>query len=408
MRPGFWPYLILRLRRVGKLFLPLLLVAALLMGGIGWFGVSLVRQDEAGAQRVEIGVVGDFEDSVLRMGMFALRNLDSSRFSIEFVQFSEESEAKSRLRAGKLNGYVKIPEHFVEDVYRGSFQPLTYVTAPGAQGVGTALTDEVIVSVSELLSVSEDAVYGAELYARDHGVTLEEGSAGDVLAMRFLEQILRRDELLQVEILGIGDGLSLSEYFLCSFFVMFLLLWGVSASPVFAGQDMELGRLLKCRGLGSLRQILAEYLSYLCLMLSTVLCLCLMAALILRGLDPGGDIPARLLESGFLLRAVPVGMALGALQILLYECASGMLQGVLLQFLAAVSLGYVCGCLYPVGFFPEPLQQTGNVLPAGLARQYLSAALSGQSGVWLLLGLAGYGLVSLALAAGIRKHRLAG
>ena len=26
MRPGFWPYLILRLRRVGKLFLPLLLV----------------------------------------------------------------------------------------------------------------------------------------------------------------------------------------------------------------------------------------------------------------------------------------------------------------------------------------------------------------------------------------------
>ena len=29
MRPGFWPYLILRLRRVGKLFLPLLLVAAL-------------------------------------------------------------------------------------------------------------------------------------------------------------------------------------------------------------------------------------------------------------------------------------------------------------------------------------------------------------------------------------------
>ena len=108
MRPGFWPYLILRLRRVGKLFLPLLLVAALLMGGIGWFGVSLVRQDEAGAQRVEIGVVGDFEDSVLRMGMFALRNLDSSRFSIEFVQFSEESEAKSRLRAGKLNGYAGV------------------------------------------------------------------------------------------------------------------------------------------------------------------------------------------------------------------------------------------------------------------------------------------------------------
>ena len=407
MRPGFWPYVIMRLQRVGKLFLPLLLVAALLMTGIGWFGVSLVRQDEAGAQRVEIGVVGDFEDSILRMGMFALRNLDSSRFSIEFVQFSEESEAKSQLRAGKLNGYVKIPEHFVEDVYRGSFQPLTYVTAPGAQGVGTALTDEVIASVSELLSVSEDAVYGAEQYARDHGVMLEEGSAGDVLAMRFLEQILRRDELLQVEILGIGDGLSLSEYFLCSFFVMFLLLWGVSASPVFAGQDMELGRLLKCRGLGSLRQILAEYLSYLCLMLSTVLCLCLILLLILRGLDLGGDIPARLLESGFLLRAVPVGMALGALQILLYECANGMLQGVLLQFLAAVSLGYVCGCLYPVGFFPELLQQIGNILPAGLARQYLSAALSGQSGGWLLLGLAGYGLVFLALSAGIRKHRLA-
>ncbi len=404
MRPGFRSYLILRLRRIGKLFLPCLLVAVLLLTALGVLGFSIVRENGEAIQRSRIGIVGDPEDGILRMGMFALRNLDSSRFSVEFLQLEDEKEARNLLRSGSINGYVEIPADYFYDVYHGNVQPLIYYTAPGTQGLSVALTDEVISAVSELLSASEDVIYGAEQYAWDHGITLEQGSAGDLLAARLVEEILGREGLLQVQILGVGDGLSLPEYFLCAFLVMFLLLWGAAASPVFAGQDMELGRILKCGGVGPIRQILAEYLSYLVLMLGMILCLLLLAAAGIRmmGLDelmPG--LP-------FLIRIIPAAAALSALQLLLYECASGMLQGVLLQFLLAAVMGYVCGCMYPIGFFPELLQRIGNLLPAGLARQYLSTGLTGMPGAALLGGLTAY--VAGCLGAGmlIRRSRLAG
>ena len=404
MRPGLGSYLILRLRRVRKLFLPCLLAAVLLLGALGVLGYSLVQEDGSAVERARIGVVGDPEDEILQIGMFAVRNLDSSRFSIEFIQLEDEKEARSMLRAGSIVGYIDIPTDYFLDIYQGNVRPLTYYTAPGTEGLGAVLTDEVISAVSGLLTESEGVVYGAQQYAWDRGIVLEEGGTGELLVNRFFEVILRRDILLQVQVLGVGDGLSLPEYFLCAFLVMFLLLWGIAASSVFAGQDMELGRILKCRGLGPVRQILAEYVSYLLLMLVTILCLLLITLAGSRILGLEDMMP----EAGFFLRILPVAAVLSAMQVLLYECASGMLQGVLMQFLLAAVMGYVCGCVYPVGFFPEVLQRIGNLLPAGLARQYLSTGLTGQPGGALLAGLAAYGLGCLGITALIRRGKLAG
>ena len=139
-------------------------------------------------------------------------------------------------------------------------------------------------------------------------------------------------------------------------------------------------------------------------MLGTLLCLALLALAGSRILGLEALMP----EPAFLIRILPVAAMFSALQLLLYECASGMLQGVLLQFLTATVLGYVCGCMYPVGFFPELMQRMGNLLPAGLARQYLSTGLTGAPGGALLAGLTAYGLGCLGIAILIRRGRLAG
>ena len=68
MRPGFFGYLRMQLRRVGKLLLPSVLMSALLLLGIAGAGSTLLREDENATQRVRIGVVGDFDDSILRKG----------------------------------------------------------------------------------------------------------------------------------------------------------------------------------------------------------------------------------------------------------------------------------------------------------------------------------------------------
>ena len=100
------------------------------------------------------------------------------------------------------------------------------------------------------------------------------------------------------------------------------------------------------------------------------------------------------------------GMA-GALQFLLYELSQGVIQSVLLQFLTAMALGYVSGCLYPIRFFPEWMQQAAQWLPTGCAVTFLGAGLTRRAAPAAALGLALYTALFAAAAIWLRRRRLA-
>ena len=90
------------------------------------------------------------------------------------------------------------------------------------------------------------------------------------------------------------------------------------------------------------------------------------------------------------LRLLAAAVLAGAMHFFLYELASGVVQSVLLQFLTAVALGYVSGCLYPLRFFPEAMQRVGQWLPPGCAIAFLGAGLTRGSGLAPALGLAAW------------------
>lgn len=403
----FFSYLRAQLKRAVSLLPPVLAAGALLLAAVCLFFFAAGRDHEgdASAQRLRVGVAGDVESGqMLRLAIYALENFDVTRYSLELVR-AGEAECAQRMRAGELNAYIVVPDGFEEAMYRGETRPIRYVSTEGATLVGAVLIDEVVKAVSDLMLETENAVYGAQRYLAENVPDVNYYAAGDRLAGEYLSLILARDELFETETVGVGSGLDFTSYYLCAVTLLFLLLWGVAASPLFARNNGGPRRMLCSRGFGAARQTIAEYIAYMALLLTGLACIAAVAGALLYLLpDAAGrlGVDAAALR-GYLLRAVAVAFVFGAMQLLLSELSGGALGGMLLQFFVAGGMAYICGCFYPSAFFPAAMQRAGGVLPAGLGFRWLAAPdLTGG------LCLAGYLAVFLLLLVWRRSRGLKG
>ena len=391
--------------------MPQVLVVTLLLAlcaALAGLMLSDLDERDGANQKIEIGIVGDTEDTYLNIGLYALEHLDSSRFSVR-LHTMEEQEAKAALYAGHLTGYLVIPEDFVEGMVKGDRPPITYVTSAGATGFGTIVAEELASDISRLLLETENAVYGAQTFTGQHIDGVDPYDAGQALVERYMRLVLNRNRLFEVETIGTADSLSLEGYYLCGMAVAMLLLWGISCSPLISRRSDELCRILNVNGLGGGGQILSEFAAFFLLMLFTLFCVALLAGGALWQL--GIRIPELSTLKGekrlwFCLELIPVGAMLSALSFFLYELLPGTVEWILLQFLNAVAQGYLAGCFYPSSFLPEGMRTLGKVLPAGVAMGLLKTGLADRPVLWQLLPVLGYTILFLLLSAAVRRHRL--
>jgi len=96
------------------------------------------------------------------------------------------------------------------------------------------------------------------------------------------------------------------------------------------------------------------------------------------------------------------------MQFFLYEITDSTVSAVLLQLLAALGMAYICGCLYPLPFFPDAVQKIGGILPAGVASAYLRQILSGTVTPVVWGGCVLYTTVFFALTVWLRNRKMAG
>lgn len=371
-----------RMLAVTLLLAVLTVLAALLLGGLSDGGSK--------PEPVRIGLTGDLGDADIARGLELLKSIDSSRFSLSLEPMDEEAAAQA-LRRGEIAGYAVIPEGFAEALMIGEHRPVTYVSASGGADLGAQLTRELVETISALILETENAVYGAQDLAAELAPGLDPYRIGDRLVLQYAVRILDRSRMFRTETIEAPRTLSLAAGALCGVSLAFLMLWSISCAPLFAGRSPELGRILRAKGLPGALQVLAEYLSYLLLMLCGALAAGVLAGLLLPRL--GLTVP-ELAGTGlrgalsFALAALPTALMIAALQFFLYELADGLVGGVLLQFLSAVVQGYLAGCFYPASFFPEGLRRLGALLPAGAGMAQLQGALGGEGAagpVWLWL-----------------------
>ncbi len=397
----FYRYFRAQLLRARKLFpavlaffLALALCAAVLL-------IVLAAKNGSGEehQRIRVGLVGDLSENYLNIGVFAIQNFDSSRQYLEFLPL-EEPEAEQALRSGEITGFVRIPPGFVEAALRGDDVQVQYVAGSSPSSLGPLLMQEVADIISQVVIHAQSGVYGFLSLTDALGTDAQiRRTLTDRLTLDYVQTILAREQVFSVEYLGYSAGLRFGDYYFCAFFLLTVLLCGLPCTGLLVNRDPALSRMLRSRGVGSLRQTAAEALPFFLMLAACALLLlpAVGAALsgretgLLQGWNGAGDF----LRLG--LDLLPTVLVLAAMEFFLCQLADGVISGVLLQVLTIMVTAVASGYFLPVHSLPVAVQRLSGWLPTGVALQSAARVLTGTGcgwtpvlwvvGLWLLSAL---------------------
>lgn len=389
-------YFLLQCKRIARYLPGAFLAMLVLLGGLLTVFSVVVQQDTQSPdnQKFQVGLVGTAGDTMVQMGLAALKSFDSTQLSMEIVEMTEP-EARAALEKGTIGAYIVIPDNFVNEAMSGHILPLKFVSTTGAASVVSVFKEEVTEVISLLLLESQRGVYGMQgaMKSQDIG---GRGKKMDALALTYVEYVLTRDHTYSLQELGISDALGFADYLLCGLFVLFLMLVCLPFAPLMIRKDMALERMLTARGHSALAQSLCDLLAY-CGGVTVMV-----VAVAALGYTLAGDA----LKQVTLLPVLPVILMVCSFSFLLYTLSSDLIGGVLMQFFTTLALCFVSGCMYPVYFFPVKVQKLAAWLPTGAARSQLAACLTGDSSRETLLLLLGYTAVFSLVAILVRLRRV--
>lgn len=404
-------YFRLLIKRAFKIFPAILLVTVIVLGCLATAGGVLLKSTLTGEkqQKISIGVVGDLESSYLDIGLYALQNMDSSRFYVELVNLTEE-EAKTALDERQIQGYILVPENYINNLYLGINAPAKYITLNGPKTLGAMFSEEIVKIVSELVIESQNGMYSMQ----DLSLVYDDEDYYDntnTLMLSYMNFILNRTEMYEINDLGIADSLSLGGYYVCGIATLFLLLWGVSCNRLFSSRNLSYHRLLNSSGISPTAQVLCEYGAYATI---TTVMLLLFAG-IFGIMISFVKLPVpELLQAGvidcllFVIRLIPAVLMITLMQYTFYELIPNFIGALLAQFFSFLILGYLSGCLYPNFFFPDFLRNLMECLPVGLAFSFIRKTMSNELAlfdfIWIIAYIGGFFTVSSLW----RKYRIAG
>ncbi len=384
-------YFILQCKRILRYLPGVLIIIAFLLGGLLTVPRLLAQQDANSNhnEKVSVALCGDLQDDFLQMALSAITTLDSSRYTLNILQMDEARAAKA-LSSREVAAYVVFPQGFMDLAMAGELIPLKMVSTTGASDVVSVFKEELTKALGDLLASSEKGVFALDNVIRDE--ELSGGGHLDRLALRYVDHIIARDRIYRVVELGIGQGLSLTQYLACGLGVVFLLLCCLAFAPLHIQKDPALSRLLRAKGHGAAAQTLCDLSAFiLTLLVIAGLVLPLIALTEFASLSPGK-----------ILMGIPVILMAAAYSFLLFSLADNLMTGVLMQFFVSLALCFVSGCIYPVYFFPVGVQKAAALLPTGLAR----TQLTGDAGA--TLGLLGYTLLFTVLSIWVRSRKIRG
>ena len=383
----FFAYLRCQLKRTAKGSIAVLVLCAVLTGCLVILCREMTKEEaeKQAAFDLEIGIVGNMEDTLLQVGVYALQNLDASSFYVHFTPMDEET-AKERLEKNELSGYVYIPDSFVSDLMNFKITPLTFYFHSNPTSLGPKLVHRMVEIVASYITECQCGVYGTEYYGRELGEVFDYNRV-DALNIEYISFLITRDNAFDVNIVKSPDELTMPAYYVCAITVLLIMLIGICTAPVFAAKKMSPCRLLRANGTGAVPQIISEYLSFTLLLFAGGTVMVLGVGAYITGAHinlPGlliadmGDVFA------YVFRLIPVCMVISAMQMLLYELTDNLLNAVVLQFVVILSLGYISGCFYPSYFFPEGVQKLSALLPVGASMNFLSDFFLAKAGVIVL------------------------
>ncbi len=393
-------YFYLQLKRVTKILPFVITITVALLIGLAaiLYGMIDIFVGNDSNSRFTIAVTGDTDNSYVDLGLTAMGTLDETRFSMELVPMEEE-KARKDLEDGNISAYIVIPEGFVDNALSGQIDPITFVTSPGMEGVNGLLKREITTLITDMVMYSQKGSYGLYDTLMDNGFEKTEANNHlNKISVKYADLIVKRNKLYTVSELGVSDGLSTPEYYVCAILILLLVLIGLPFAAVYIKRDYSFNQLLVSRGYSTGRQILFEYLAHFIAML---LQLAIMLGTLFVALKFMPAVDENIINESvvnIIKKSIPIVIMLSAFNIMMFEFSNNIVSGLLLHFFAAIGLCYISGCMYPIYAFPDIIEKIANFLPTGIARSYMASCFTYEDSFGKFVGLLIYSALFFGIA----------
>ncbi|MBR4762074.1 MAG: ABC transporter permease, partial [Clostridia bacterium] len=257
-------YFLLQLKRVFKLFpLVAVLIAVLVAAFAAVFANYAQFLDEEQNSRFKVGVVGEADNGLFSMGIAAVKTLDTSRFSIDVIEISDENTAAKKLRSGEVAAYIVAPEGFTNAVSHGRIMPLKYCTTESYVDVSAIFKEEITEVVSTYLKESQKGIFAAYGALSENGYSDSADNATDKLAIEYMNLILARSDMYETQTTGFSFGLSIVEYTAIGLAVTFVCMFIIPFAALFTKKDTAFIKTLTVGGYSASAQVAAEFFAML-------------------------------------------------------------------------------------------------------------------------------------------------
>ncbi|MBR6675876.1 MAG: ABC transporter permease [Clostridia bacterium] len=388
-----------RFLRVYPAILALILVTCICIGAAAAIFFSADDEKDAEAmQKIKIGIVGNLEDTYLKLAVNALQNMDASNYYADMITMDLET-AKKELDRGEIAGYLLVPEGYVDSVISGGEDLLTYVMKDTTATFMPQLMSGALTTVSHYVTTSESCIYSYTDLCRDRDIPRSTyRPTANNMSFEYVSVILDRENATKTEYIGDIIGLDLKEYYVCALFCLAILLFGLCFAPLLIKERLSLQRLLLSKGTGSAFQVAGEF--FMLFILQALNCLIMLSMLFFigkKGISLGISISDTNALFSIFFSLLPCVLVLCAMQFFLYELSSGVISGVLMGLFSTIALSFISGFFFPLNSLPKSIASFSAVIPTGYAfTNTMSVLLRGETSALapLLLWSAGLLLCS--------------
>lgn len=405
----------MEMKKMIGIFPRMLLQAIMLMiliGAIAFCGVKTMEREPL-AVRADIGVVVREDNTMTRMALGYVENLESASRICHFVQMTDE-EGIHLLENGDIAALIVLPEQLVEGIMNGA-NPSVEVFFPENAGLETMLLRELTESGEGLLRVAQAQIYGAYDTAVEYGLMDRLSVMEGEIDSYNLAFALDRLAIYREEMVSATGKMNMIQFYAASGAILFLLLTGIAVYPVVQREPEAFRKQLTRYGIGEVWQSFCKWLcGFLCMSLfggiawamlkiagivvpEAVQGLCL-------ALTGGRKSPNIGVQAGIVLLIL---ITVSTLVYLIYSLAGSRSSAILLIFLLSVIMIYLSGGLVPSMFLPKAMQAIGDRLPTAYLIQAVGGILTGYQTDTLrqcVLGLCCYTVLFSAVSYWLRRR----
>lgn len=352
-----------------KLFL-ILCFSLLFIYGIQTAGKELMERTDS--VKLPVALVLPENDTYAGLAFSFLERMDSIRSTCNFQRTDRES-ALSLLKSGNVYAVILIPDSFVEHILNGTNSSATLIL-PKEGSVESILFCTLANAGTSTLSTAQAGIYAVEDVLISYGKWNELPEAEEELNKLYLSYALNRNKMFKTETISATDSLTLTEYYICSAVVLYLLLTGMGSYYYFQAEPDSLRLLINRQGTSPWLRTIIKLLA-----VTAILSLFLFPFMVIWGL-----MPFTAWGVFFLLTF--------SIQSFLYLLSSFCSQSgsyIIMSAVLSIIFLFVSGAFIPSVFLPEAVRSLGKILPSTfflkMCRELLTDTFSLSSAIQAIL-----------------------